>query len=45
MANTALICHDEGLLCREAVIVLASRQLGRIELAKQAEVVGDDPDS
>lgn len=30
--------------CREAAIAPASRKLDRIELAKQAEVVRDDPD-
>ncbi len=30
---------------RDAVAALASRQLRRIELAEQAKVVGDDPDS
>lgn len=32
-------------LMRDAVTALASRQLRHIELAEQAKVVGDDPDS
>jgi hypothetical protein len=40
-AWTAVLEHT---LVRDAVTALDSRQLRRIELAKQAKVVGDDPD-